>query len=110
MTRFEEGLCEVLLRKVREDSQFREALSRALLGGERDADLLTVREGAAHARVHPETLRRWIRTGVVAGVGQGKRLRVRRADVERALTKGRRRGTRLSAEQLAELADEEDRR
>lgn len=38
-----------------------------------DGQFLTVREVAETLRVHPETVREWIRTGKLRGVRLGKR-------------------------------------
>ena len=46
---------------------------------------LTVKDVAARLRVHPETVREWIRAGQLRGVRLGKRsgFRVSEADLER---------------------------
>ena len=48
-----------------------------------DVELLTVKEAAADLRVHPETLRRWIREGSVPcqRVGPHGLIRLKRAEV-----------------------------
>jgi excisionase family DNA binding protein len=54
-----------------------------------DDRLLTVTEVAAMLRANPETVRRWLREGVLAGFRPGgKRLgyRIRASEVERFLT------------------------
>ncbi|HEX5148993.1 MAG TPA: GAF domain-containing protein, partial [Candidatus Limnocylindrales bacterium] len=51
-------------------------------------DLLTLAEAAAVARVHRDTVRAWCTTGRLPSIGGGRRggRRVRRADLERALS------------------------
>jgi excisionase family DNA binding protein len=54
-----------------------------------DDQLLTVPEVAAMLRANPETVRRWLREGILAGFRPGgKRLgyRVRASEVQRFLT------------------------
>lgn len=47
-------------------------------------ELLTVQEVAAEYRVHPETVRRWVRNGDIEGVLVGGfRVKVRRSQVSR---------------------------
>ena len=51
-------------------------------------ELLTVPEVAAMLRLNEQTVRKWLRTGVLPGINLGSRQagwRVRRADVERFL-------------------------
>jgi excisionase family DNA binding protein len=50
-----------------------------------DDSLLTVKEAAKILRVHPETVRGWLREGALAGVkpGAGGRWRVLKAAVEK---------------------------
>jgi excisionase family DNA binding protein len=45
-------------------------------------DLLDVRDAAALIGRHPETVRRWVWSGSLPAIRQGKRLVVRRADLE----------------------------
>lgn len=46
--------------------------------------LLTTEEAADLLRVHPETLRRWVREGKVESVDlPGRTVRLRRVDIER---------------------------
>ena len=51
-------------------------------------ELLTVRQAAARYKVHPETLRSWVRKGVLAYVRVGPygAIRLRAADLERTVT------------------------
>lgn len=51
-----------------------------------EASLLTFTEAAAHAKVAPRTLRRWIRSGRLAAVGAGKLTRIRRCDLEATIS------------------------
>ncbi len=54
-----------------------------------DTQLLTVEEVAQRLKMHPETVRRWIRDGQLHAIrfGTGKRasLRIRESEVERFL-------------------------
>jgi len=53
--------------------------------------LLTVAEAARILRVHPETIRRWLREGTMAGKRPRSRqagYRIRQADVQRFLGRG----------------------
>lgn len=76
------------------------ALGVAANGNER---LLTVEEAADLVRVKPATIRDWIADGRLAEAGRaGRRIRVRAADVGRALAAPRpRRDRRRSPEDLA---------
>jgi excisionase family DNA binding protein len=49
-------------------------------------DLLTVEEVAELVRVHPETVRRWTRSGRLPSVRVGLRRLVRRTDLDELLT------------------------
>lgn len=49
-----------------------------------DDELRTVEEGAAYWRVHPQTIRNWIRNGTLPAVRIGGVLRIRRSDLEAA--------------------------
>jgi excisionase family DNA binding protein len=56
-----------------------------------DVELLTIAEVARRVRVHPETVRRWIRSGRLRGVlpgGDRAGYRIARADLERFLDRG----------------------
>lgn len=51
--------------------------------------MLTVKEAAAFAHVHPETIRRWIRSGVLKASRPGGRvLLIARAELDRVLAGG----------------------
>lgn len=54
-----------------------------------DEPWLTVHDVAQELRVHPQTVRIWIRSGRLMAVRAGKAYRMRRPDVERALIQGR---------------------
>lgn len=43
---------------------------------------LTMREAAAYLRVHPETLRRYVKGGRIQRYGEGKRQRYNRLDLD----------------------------
>jgi excisionase family DNA binding protein len=70
-----------------------------------DEPWLTVHDVAQELRVHPQTVRMWIRSGRLRAARAGNEYRMRRTDVERALTQGRssvsdaRPGSPLSSEQ-----------
>jgi excisionase family DNA binding protein len=53
---------------------------------------LTIEEAAPRLRIAPKTLRKWLRAGEFPGVKVGRKWLVREADVEHALTHGRRGG------------------
>jgi excisionase family DNA binding protein len=45
-------------------------------------------EFAAHIRVHPETVRRKLRSGAIHGIKVGSRWRIRRAELDRIEREG----------------------
>lgn len=53
---------------------------------EQRPDYLSVAEAAAHARVTPGTIRRWVRAGELTRHEAGSRVRVRRDELEQLLT------------------------
>ena len=58
-------------------------------GGDDMADELETTEFAAdYLKVHVETVRLWIRTGLLPAVKVGRNWRVRRSDLERILEQG----------------------
>lgn len=61
----------------------RDELSRAAPAN--DAPYLTVAEAAAHARVSPGTVRRWVRAGELTRHEAGARVLVRRDELEALL-------------------------
>jgi excisionase family DNA binding protein len=100
VTPFEAGLRSLIADVVRDE------VRRALADhAPATADLLTVAEAADAARVSAATVRRWIRTGQLAAQGDGRRLRVRRRDLDQLLTAGPRRELRLTPEQIADQED-----
>jgi excisionase family DNA binding protein len=52
-------------------------------------DYMSTAEAAAHARVAPGTVRRWIRDGHLQGCGAGRAIRVRRGELEALMQAGR---------------------
>jgi excisionase family DNA binding protein len=56
------------------------------------ARFLTTVEAAAVAKVVPKTIRNWIDQGKLPCHGAGRELRVRRADLERLMSRPRSRG------------------
>ena len=53
-----------------------------------DDEYLTVNEIAEHLELNPQTLRNWIDQGSLPAVRIGRRVRVRRADLDRVLAQG----------------------
>ena len=58
------------------------------MGASWDDEYLTVNEIAEHLKLNPQTLRNWIDQGSLPAVRIGRRVRVRRADLDRILAKG----------------------
>src|SRR6185312_1243172 len=58
------------------------------MGATWDDEYLTVNEIAEHLKLNPQTLRNWIDQGSLPAVRIGRRVRVRRADLDRILAKG----------------------
>ena len=63
----------------------REEVARALAEVTNPSEYLTTAEAATHARVEQGTIRRWIRAGRLTGHRSGRKLVVRRADLERLM-------------------------
>jgi excisionase family DNA binding protein len=80
-------------------AQVAAALDRRLAAGE----LLSTAEAAAHARVTPETIRRWVTAGKLTEHRAGREVRVARADLDALLHRGTRapRNAEKTPEQLA---------
>lgn len=53
------------------------------------SDFLTVKEAADMLRVNNDTVKRYIKTGLVPAVKIGKSFRIRRADIEALLNTGK---------------------
>ena len=53
-----------------------------------DDELLTVKQIAEHIQVNQQTVRNWIDSAALPAVRIGRRVRVRRADMERVLAEG----------------------
>ena len=53
-----------------------------------DDEYLTVNEIGEHLKLNPQTVRNWIDQGRLPAVRIGRRVRIRRADVDRLLTQG----------------------
>ena len=69
------------------------------------AELLTTAEAAVHAKVTPETIRRWVAAGKLPEHRAGREVRIARADLDQLLHRGTRRPrpqtTEKTPEQLA---------
>lgn len=69
------------------------------------AELLSTAEAAAHAKVTPETIRRWVVAGKLPEHRAGREIRIARADLDQLLHRGTRRprlqATEKTPEQLA---------
>ena len=64
---------------------------RATIGRMTDEELLTVDEVARRLKLHPETVRRWIRAGKLRAIRLGSDragLRIRASEVQRLLGAG----------------------
>lgn len=61
-----------------------ERVVRRVLSDRQGPELLTPAEAAAKVGVKPRTVRAWIRSGRLPRAGHGRRVLVRRADLERA--------------------------
>jgi len=66
----------------------REELAR--VRGDDGAGYLDVRAAAAYTSVAPGTVRRWVRQGALPEYRVGRELRVKRADLDRLMQRGRR--------------------
>jgi excisionase family DNA binding protein len=68
-------------------------------------ELLSTAEAAAHAKVAPETIRRWVAAGKLSEHRAGREVRIARADLDQLLHRGARRprlqATEKTPEQLA---------
>jgi excisionase family DNA binding protein len=65
-----------------------------------EGSMLSMYEVAGRLRVSPETVRRWVRLGRLAGVHVGRKVLIAPAEVERVLSSG------LAAEREEEAAPE----
>jgi excisionase family DNA binding protein len=66
-------------------------VAAALTGRPSATELLTTAEAAAHAKVTPETVRRWIAAGKLPEHRAGREVRIARADLDQLLHRGTRR-------------------
>jgi excisionase family DNA binding protein len=65
----------------------------ATIGSVTDEPLLTVEDVARHLKLHPETVRRWVRAGKLRAISLGSDragLRIRASEVQRLLASGSR--------------------
>lgn len=67
---------------------------------EKADEYMTVAEAAAHARVVPSTIRKWIRAGELVRYSAGSDPRVKRADLERRM-RAAPKSAQLTPEQMA---------
>jgi excisionase family DNA binding protein len=58
------------------------------MGPSWDDEYLTVNEVAEHLKLNPQTVRNWIDAGSLPAVRVGRRVRIRRVDVDRLLAQG----------------------
>ena len=58
------------------------------MGASWNDEYLTVNEIAEHLKLNPQTLRNWIDQGSLPAVRIGRRVRIRRADLDRILAQG----------------------
>lgn len=66
------------------------------------AELLSTAEAGRYARVAPRSIRRWLVQGKLQALHAGRGLRIRRADLDKLMCRGRRRtAAELTPEQLA---------
>lgn len=79
-------LMSVLRDLVRET--VREVLAEERTAASGGAELLTVEECAAIAKVRPATIRTWVKLGQLRACHVGRRLRVTRKDLDGSLTPG----------------------
>ncbi len=80
----------------------RAEVARQLAEATMPDEFLTVTESAKVAKVAGRTIRRWVDSGRLAGVGAGRLLRVRRADIEALLRDGRRGRRRGHGDELTD--------
>jgi excisionase family DNA binding protein len=93
------ALARAIAEVARQDPDVRRTFIAALGLDAPRSELMSVAEAAAHARVHADTVRRWIREGKLAEQRAGRTVRVRRAELEqlfaapppRVVRKGQRR-------------------
>jgi excisionase family DNA binding protein len=85
-------------------------VTAALVGRSAGVELLTTAEAAAHAKVAPETIRRWIAAGRLPEHRAGREVRIGRADLDQLLHRGTRgpkpQSSARSPEELGALAAE----
>ena len=64
-------------------------------------EYLSPEQAASVARVSPATVRRWVREGKLPGHHAGRRVRVKRSELESLMREGPRDRTGLTPEQMA---------
>lgn len=69
------------------------------MGPEQHEQMLDVRQAAAQAGRHPETIRRWVLSGKLTASRQGNRLRIARSELDAVA------GNSMTALSLAEWAE-----
>ena len=90
---------EAELVRIEVDSRVRAALAERTAV----AELLSTAEAGRYARVAPRSIRRWLVQGKLQALHAGRELRIRRADLDKLMCRGRRRtDAGLTPEQLAE--------
>ena len=96
MSALEDGLRAMIERIVDE------RVAAALAKRDAPSDNLTTAEAARHARVSPRTIRRWLDEGRLRAHRAGRKLLIRRCDLEALLRDGGRPDRELTPEQIAE--------
>jgi excisionase family DNA binding protein len=82
-----DAVTDEILRRVREDPNYRDELRAALGVASADrGEYLSTRQAADLAAVAAGTIRRWIKAGRLPPLRAGREVRIRRADLEHLLS------------------------
>ena len=96
----EAALARVIAELVR--SEVAGQVAAALAQRPAATELLSTAEAAAHAKVTPETIRRWIAAGKLPEHRAGREVRIARADLDALLHRGTRQPRQRTAEKTPE--------
>jgi len=96
----EVALAQAIAELVRAEVDQR--VAAALAGWPAGTELLSTAEAAAHAKVTPETIRRWVAVGKLSEHRAGREVRIARADLDQLLCRGTRRPRPQDAEKTPE--------